>query len=792
VTAIPSDITTIAGLARHRLASMSTEELVAGPHELDTRRLAAISAAIAAASAERTRPVAVLIDLDPDGYLLILAALASGRPIVILDVGASHELLLSRLAASNCCCIVTPPSLSGRLGDFDLDPVELDPDGADWPTNEPDPTDPAMICFTSGSTGASKSYARTQGGLLVLGRRRFEARGLEVGYRQLICLSPLFVGVLNNIAQSLAGAASTCLLPLRTNTPERLLEVIQSERINYIPMVPTLFRQIIHHAGLAGLPDSLHSINLSGELMTRSDLKGWLEEMPRETSLHVSYGSTESGTLTIHRVTPEQCEGEGPIELGHALEGVELEIADDALVPCAQGETGWVYARSIHEAVPFGDTASDATGMGHVELQGRGAGWLPMGDNGYLNERGSLVILGRGDGEVKLDGLRFNPVACEAAVRTLDVVMDAVLVMPEREGALRPVLFVIGAEADLPAIREKLSSVSPAGDRVRVVFRTSLPSGQTGKVDRRALKEEASRLVAEVSRGRTTPNSPIESVIQDVWINHLKIKTPPLDRTFLELGGTSVGFLAAVVDLKERYSIELPMARLTELSTIERQAEAARVGKGASEPADVLVEFTPGDATSAFLILPGIAGHIWALKPLWEALDTTAAGGGLDWAKADDFEELADRVHAWAGARTLTIIGFSGGCCVAGELAARLESRGGSLRQLVILDGMPRVQLSVARRIKEWIGSIKRMMVSDEMEKYLQSFRRQGRSIQRQVGFRNLEVPVRLLLSRESSDLPIEAWQAFSKVEVVRCESKHLELVRYPIPAEVTTSILAD
>ena len=82
MTAIPSNITTIAGLARHRLASMSTEELVAGPHELDTRRLAGISSAIAAASAEQTRPVAVLIDLDPDGYLLILAALASGRPIL--------------------------------------------------------------------------------------------------------------------------------------------------------------------------------------------------------------------------------------------------------------------------------------------------------------------------------------------------------------------------------------------------------------------------------------------------------------------------------------------------------------------------------------------------------------------------------------------------------------------------------------------------------------------------------------------------------------------------------------
>ncbi|MDG2030231.1 MAG: AMP-binding protein [Phycisphaerales bacterium] len=785
---IPDSISTVAGLGRHLIDSNPIESLVVGDHQQTPEQLMRVARNVAGLHSDPKVPVAILFQLDADGWLLLLAAIASGRPIIPLDGTVDRRLLLTRLESVDACGLLVSPGLEHVAEKLGLETLAHDSPDTGSTLIEVRSEDPAVICFTSGSTGKPKVYARTQGGLFILGRRRTEARNLDEGYRQMCCMSPMFVGFVNNVAQMLYGSACCVPMPFSGVTPEVLLETIREHRVNFVPLVPTILRRLVHLTGTTEFPECLRIINLSGELMTRSDFRGWLNDLPETTALHVSYGSTESGTLTILPVKKDMVMGDGPVALGAPLAGVELEVVDDDLKPCPPGVQGWVHARSPHEVIAVG---SNTDPLPHVEIHGKGGDWFPMGDQGYFNEAGSLVVVGRSDGEVKVDGHRFDPAACESGARSLDCVRDAVTVLGQEGDRVIPFLFVVAEPAVHSEIRAHLQASSSVGDRVRIEIRAELPQMTTGKVDRKALAREAAECIVQpITSTFVTARNPTESVIQDVWINHLKITNPPLDRTFQELGGNSLAFLKVMLELRDRYGVALPQDRLQELNTIELQAKAATIAAESDHMSTPLIEFAQGeDANSAILILPGLGGHVWAFKPLAESLETNASIAGLDWSKTRNFEELTRQVRAWVGDRSLVIVGFSGGCSVAGELTSRLEAQGCGPRRLIILDGVPRTALR--RRLKGLLISLDRRSKTspDPLRAYLETSRKRGRAFQRNVRFNGLGTPVRLLLSRTTSQKYLDRWLAVGKTELFRADADHLELVRYPIPPEVSRLI---
>jgi acyl-coenzyme A synthetase/AMP-(fatty) acid ligase/thioesterase domain-containing protein/acyl carrier protein len=786
---MPDSISTVAELARHLIDSTPIESLVVGDHQQTCEQLMTVARNVAGLHSDSQVPVAILFQLDADGWLLLLAAIASGRPIIPLDGTVDRRLLLTRLGSIDACGLLVAPGLEHVAEKLGLETLTHDSPDTGSTLIEVRAEDPAVICFTSGSTGKPKVYARTQGGLFILGRRRTEARNLEEGYRQMCCMSPMFVGFINNVAQMLYGAACCVPMPFSGVTPEELLETIRKHRVNFIPLVPTILRRLVHLTATTEFPECLRIINLSGELMTRSDFRGWLNDLPETTAIHVSYGSTESGTLTILPVKKEMVMGEGPVALGTPLPGVELEVVDDDLNPCPPGVQGLVHARSPHEVITVG---SNTDPLPHVEIHGKGGDWFPMGDQGYFNEAGSLVVVGRSDGEVKVDGHRFDPGACESGARSLDGVRDAVTVMGKDGDRVIPFLFVVAAPDARSEIRAHLQASSSVGNRVRIEIRPELPQLTTGKVDRKALAKEAAECIAlPVSSTLIKGRNPTECVIQDVWINHLKIMDPPLDRTFQELGGNSLAFLKVMLELRDRYGVALPQNRLQELNTIELQAKAATISTESDHMKTPLIEFSPGDGSgAAILILPGLGGHVWAFKPLAESLVTNASVAGLDWSKTRDFSDLTEHVRQWVGDRSLVIVGFSGGCSVAGELTARLEQQGCGPRRLIILDGVPRT--SLRRRIKGLFISLdpRTKSAHDPLDQYLEISRKRGRAFQRHVRFAALGTPVRLLLSRTTSEEYLHRWQSITQTELFRSDSEHLDLVRYPIPSEVSKVIV--
>ncbi|MEJ8643176.1 hypothetical protein WKI68_20865 [Streptomyces sp. MS1.HAVA.3] len=133
------------------------------------------------------------------------------------------------------------------------------------------------------------------------------------------------------------------------------------------------------------------------------------------------------------------------------------------------------------------------------------------GDKARLREDGTLVFLGRDDGQVKLRGFRIELGEIEARLEEHPAVRRAVaLVREDRPGDKRLTGYVESADEALTAeeLREHLRGFLPDYMVPAAIVRLeTFPLGTSGKIDRRALPAPSSTATRRATYRRATPSS---------------------------------------------------------------------------------------------------------------------------------------------------------------------------------------------------------------------------------------------------------------------------------------------
>jgi fatty-acyl-CoA synthase len=207
------------------------------------------------------------------------------------------------------------------------------------------------------------------------------------------------------------------------------------------------------------------------------------------------YGSTE--TCGNCCVTPHwwpldrRMAGQGP-----PLPGVRLRVVDaesGRLLP--QGETGALEIAGYLTAGYGGASAA------HNAAAFTADGWFRGGDLGFVDAEGGFHFVARGADVIKRAGINVSPVEVESLLlRHPAVAQAAVVAAPAGERGEAIVAFVVGRTGmpvvdgdQLRAHCRALASSYKVPDRVEI--RDALPVTETGKLFRRALREEAARLM---------------------------------------------------------------------------------------------------------------------------------------------------------------------------------------------------------------------------------------------------------------------------------------------------------
>ncbi len=410
-----------------------------------------------------------------------LAAIEQARPKVLV-VGASQaDLLKGSHAELKAAGIEHLVALDARPAETFLSYENLLAGAV--PLKKPlpvAPDDPALILFTSGSTGRSKGAVHTHRGLIATAMVMSLELGLRDGERTLHFL-PLFSSCLEHLIP-LTLMRGTHVIMSQFDAAQVWQEIAR-HGITHIDAVPTTLRRMLEEAP-ATMPASLRLVTYASEPMPEKLIAALSERMPN-TDFVQFYGMIEHLCLTVQR-PGEQMPKRGTV--GLPMIGAELCLLGSENEPAAPGETGEILARSPSLFAGYWQDPEATEKVMH-------GGWMRTGDLGQFDEDGFLVLAGRLKEVIKTGGVTVIPGEIEATLLRHPQVREAAVVgIPdERWGeavhafvTLHPGVEV--CETELQAFCRGQLAGYKTPKAVHVV--EELPRTGIGKVARRAVREQ--------------------------------------------------------------------------------------------------------------------------------------------------------------------------------------------------------------------------------------------------------------------------------------------------------------
>ncbi len=498
--------------------------------ELDERSNA-VAAALASRGVERGDRVAVVVPQKPANVLTHLACWKLGAISLPLSVLFGDDALRYRLTDSGARVAVVDdaqretiravapdcPDLEHVLvvdGDTETDEMgeaaaaRFD-DAIDWGVTdydraETDVDTPAIVMYTSGSTGAPKGVLHTHGvwlGHCPAFQMYFER---DVSADDAVFWTPAdwaWIGALGDLVFPAWHYGRPVVgYPMGSFDADRAFEIMAEFDVTNAFLPPTAIRMLMAVDDPTDAYDlSLRAICSGGEPLTAEILE-WADAELEGTVVNELYGQTEANLLVTN------CRDWFPAEpgsMGKPVPGHDVAVLDpEAGERVESGEIGEIAVRRGDDPVVFEEYWNDPEKTEAVTLEVDGDTWHRTGDLGERDEEGYLWFVSRDDDLIITSGYRVGPREIEEAILEHDAVAQVGVVgVPDEtrgeiiKAVVEPADGAVPSEDDAAGLRAEIRDL--VRDRLaeyeypRVIeFRDELPQTTTGKIRRTELKGE--------------------------------------------------------------------------------------------------------------------------------------------------------------------------------------------------------------------------------------------------------------------------------------------------------------
>jgi len=351
---------------------------------------------------------------------------------------------------------------------------ELIEDG-DRTTPRPPEREGRQTILTSGTTGTPKGASRGSPGI---GAAVAILSAIPLRGRERVLVAPPLFHQWGFAHFGLAMLTASTMVLRRKFDPANVLETIEREQIDTVPMVPVMLQRILDlddEVRRGHDTSSLRVVPVSGSALSGDLALRFMDEFG--DVLYNLYGSTEVAWVAV--AGPKDLR-DAPGTAGRAPRGTELEILGDDDRPLPTGETGRIFVKNsmLFEGYTGGGSKDMVRGM------------MATGDVGRLDEAGRLFVEGRDDDMIVSGGENVFPQEVEETLAKHPNVSDAAVigVDDEKWGQALKAFVVKSGSVSEDALKKHVKD-NLAGYKVpqKIEFREELPRNPAGKVLKREL-----------------------------------------------------------------------------------------------------------------------------------------------------------------------------------------------------------------------------------------------------------------------------------------------------------------
>lgn len=368
--------------------------------------------------------------------------------------------------------------------------LDIGEPGVELPTADTAARDPALLFYSSGTTGQPKGVLHGHRWIAAMGdviRLQMEYQAGDVvmtpGEFSFMAtwghcfIAPLYSGV-------------SAALYFDRPRPRALMEAVAGLGVTKFMAVPTFYRTVLANPGVEnGLDFSRLRFWVSGgESLGASTIANWQERF--EKPLYDMYGITEMQVVIGNGPGIAQRPGSS----GRLLPDIRITLRDEELNEVPIGEPGRVMVHRDDPGLFLGYYNDwDKWRAAH-----RGD-YYDTGDIMRRDQDGYFWYLGRQDDLFKTRGMFVSPGEVEdALLRHPGIAEAAVVGLPDERTGNRVTAFVVPANGVTPSPELtkqvlELASGKLAAYKVpeKIEFVRQLPKSVVGKIVRRALREQA-------------------------------------------------------------------------------------------------------------------------------------------------------------------------------------------------------------------------------------------------------------------------------------------------------------
>jgi long-chain acyl-CoA synthetase len=408
---------------------------------------------------EKGDRVAVLAQNCPEWCLSFWATVDAGAVLVGLNGWWTNDEVLYGLQDSGAKVLVADAKRFERIKDdldqcpaletvllIDADPADFGDDkrlhrfaeltgtpDAGLPTTPIDEDDPAVILYTSGTTGRPKGAVSTHRNMVAnLQNTLFTSIfGVMVsgappapksGQNTALFTSPLFhvSGLHSGLVTGLLAGLRLVMIDGRFD-PETALELIEREKVSIWATVPTMVWRVCEHPARHDHDTSSVTTVAFGGSPSADELQRRVREtFPNLKGASNVYGLTESSSAATV-LTPSEAV-DRPDSVGLPVPTVQIRVADGAGTDAPTGTPGEVLIKGPTIMAGYWNKPEETAKAVDSD------GWLHTGDIGLLDDEGYLFITDRAKDMIIRGGENIYCVEIENRLVEHESIADAAVI----------------------------------------------------------------------------------------------------------------------------------------------------------------------------------------------------------------------------------------------------------------------------------------------------------------------------------------------------------------------------